>query len=394
MFGLEFFENANRLLERGLAPGREHEPVARLRLAPTPSRVIHRENKLRVLLYEETASATPRAKKKDSPPILLVPSLINRHYILDLMPGKSLVRFLLDQGYTVAVIDWGTPGDEDRFVSFERYVDSYLHRAIAALRRSVGLSPMGGAILIGYCLGGTMAAIHAALRPKNVVGLVALTAPIDFHNSGLLSAWCRTTAYDVKGLLDAYGNAPWSLLQTSFQWLRPTLNASRALHLLRRSKDRDFVDGSTALEVWVNDNVAFPGECYREFIEQFYRENALVNGTFHVGGRKVDFKNLTCPVLNVAASDDHIVPREASDAFRKIAHGDDYTDLLTPGGHIGAVISRKATMNLWPKLDTWLTERFVARDVPVTDNGLMSKVTIKKTSSRRRARPWQDLTQA
>lgn len=348
MWGTEFFENANRLLERREARAK----AAELELAPTPFDVIHRENKLKLLLYRQTSESHPASVRA---PILIIPSLINRHYILDLMPGKSLVRFLLDQGFDVAMIDWGTPGDEDRHVTFERYVDSYIHHAIRALCRETHAEQ---AVLLGYCLGGTMAAIHAALRPENVAGLIALTAPINFHNSGLLSTWCRTRTFDVETLIKACGNAPWHLMQASFQWLKPTLSANRVLHLMRRQADREFIDGSTALDLWANDNVSFPGECYRDFIQQLYRDNGLIEGTLSVGGERVDFSRLACPILNIAASDDHIVPRDASAALRALAAASsDFTDLVTPGGHIGAVISRRATHTLWPQIDHWLKER-------------------------------------
>jgi polyhydroxyalkanoate synthase len=349
MLGFDIWDNGNQLLERT----RTDKHLGKLGLAATPSRVIHKENKLQVRFYEKKP-APGVDLGKTRVPILIVPSLINRHYILDLLPDKSLVRFLRDRGFDVAMIDWGMPGDEDRHVAFERFLDSYINRAIQALARETGCKKP---VLLGYCLGGTMAAIHAAHRPENIAGLITLTAPINFHNSGLLSAWCRSS-HDPRLLIEAFGNAPWHVLQTSFQWLRPTMNAVRSLTMWRRSRDADFIESSMALDIWVNDNVSFPGECYQQMITSLYRDNALINGTLKLYNETVDFERLTCPVLNVAAQDDHIVPLDATQALRTLARSTDYAELLSPGGHIGAVISKKASAVLWPQIANWLESRF------------------------------------
>jgi poly(3-hydroxyalkanoate) synthetase len=149
-------------------------------------------------------------------------------------------------------------------------------------------------------------------------------------------------------------------MQSTFNMLRPTMGAARALSVLKRLKDKDYVDSSLALELWLNDNVSFPGECYREMITALYRENSLVNDTLRLGGtRKVEFKSITCPILNVAASEDHIVPLDASRALAGLTSSEDYTELITPGGHIGAVISKKASAHLWPNMVMWLESRFM-----------------------------------
>jgi polyhydroxyalkanoate synthase len=281
--------------------------------------------------------------------------MINRHYILDLMPDKSLVRHLMAAGYPVAMVDWGAPGDEDRDLPFERYADDYLRRAIRAARLECEAE---SAILLGYCLGGTMAAMHAALRPETIAGLIVLTAPFDFHNSGLLSAWCRTSHSDVGALVGAYGNVPWSLMQNTFQCLRPTSVLSRFLGFHKRIWNDEFLDSFAALETWGNDNVSFPGRCYAEFIRELYQKNGLMKKTLQLSGEIVDLKRIRAPVLNVAASADHIVPREATAPFRDLVSSRDFTDVVAPGGHIGAIVSRKASAGLWTGIEKWLDERF------------------------------------
>jgi polyhydroxyalkanoate synthase subunit PhaC len=344
----ELYEQLRRTwLPPGLA-GR----AARMPVGSTPHNVVWRENKLQLIRYDTGVTA------RHPLPILLVPSLINRHYIFDLLPGKSIAEFLSNAGFAVYAIDWGAPSDEDRLLSIDRYLGGYLPRAMRVAARNVGADQV---VLLGYCLGGTMAAIAAALKPERVHSLIALTTPIDFVDSGLLSAWARSPALDLKTLVAALGNVPWSLLQLSFQMLRPTLGINKAKGLIERIWDDAFVDGVLALETWGNDNVAFPGECYREFIEQLYRGNALRQGTLRVNGARVDLGRIACPVLNVAAQYDNIVPRPSSHALNELVASRDTTELVVPGGHIGAVVSRRAMEQVWPAVQAWILERMLQR---------------------------------
>src|SRR5262249_35157049 len=155
-----------------------------------------------------------------STPILLVPSLINRHTILDLLPDRSFARFFVDEGHDVFVIDWGTPEDEDRYLDFDEIADRFIGRALLRTARAAG-APR--AHVLGYCLGGTLAAIHTAVHQERVASFVALAAPIAFDDGGLLGAWTRTPTFDVGTMVDAFGNVPWPLMQSAFHLLRPTL---------------------------------------------------------------------------------------------------------------------------------------------------------------------------
>src|SRR5205085_7987923 len=123
------------------------------RVGKTPGDVVHEENGWRVLRYRPRAEGV--ALKT---PIVMVPSLINRHYVLDLLPGKSLVEWLVARGHDVFCLDWGTPEDEDRYRDFDD-VDRAIGRALG---RAVKLSGRPRAHLLGYCLGGTLAVMHAA----------------------------------------------------------------------------------------------------------------------------------------------------------------------------------------------------------------------------------------
>ncbi len=339
---------ARELLEkgRGLVSLLAREPP----IAPTPYDVVHRANRVRLLRYRLPGGV----ERRRGAPLVMVPSLINRYYILDLMPGRSLVEYLVGQGFDVYMIDWGRPGPEDRYTSFDEYLAGLLDRAVRCAARLAG-SPR--ASLLGYCMGGTFTAIYAALRPERVQALCALAAPIDFSQAGLLGLWSAARYLDADRLVDSLGNIPWPLLQATFHMLVPTLTAQKLLFLYDKLGDADFADNFLSLESWGNDNVSFPGECFRRYIKDLYQENLLCQGGLYVAGERIELSRVRCPVVNVVALGDHIVPEACATPLTTLAGTSDKALWRRPGGHIGAIVSRSASRELWPALAAWLGER-------------------------------------
>jgi polyhydroxyalkanoate synthase len=316
--------------------------------------VAFQENKWRLLRYRVRPEGLAHRT-----PVLMVPSLINRHYVLDLMPGKSLAAYLVEQGFEVFCIDWGTPGPEDRFLTFDDIVDGALGRA---LRRAARNAPGQKTHVLGYCMGGTLAAIHGAVHPRHLASLVALAAPVRFHDQSLLSVWTRTRGFDVDALVDATGNVPWPLLQASFQMLRPTLTLQKAVTLLDRAWNDEFLDGFLAIETWGNDNVSIPGEFYRRYIGELYQQDLLLERRFRLRGTPVDLAGLTCPTMAVTFEHDAIVPHRSAAALLEACGAAVKEHLHLQGGHVGAVVSRHAARTLWPRLKDF----FAAHEVMPT----------------------------
>jgi polyhydroxyalkanoate synthase len=312
----------------------------------TPADVVHSENKWRLLRYRRKEPA------RYETPVLLVPSLINRHYVLDLLPDKSFVEWLVARGHDVYCIDWGTPSDEDRYLSFDDVCDRYLGRA---------LHKTGKAHVLGYCMGGTLATIHASVHPERFASLVALAAPVRFSEAGVLGVWTQSPAFEPRAMVDALGNVPWQLLQSSFHMLRPTMNLAKMVALVDRAYDDEFLDGFLALETWGSDNVSFPGECWRTWVEDLYRGDALARGTFALSGRPARLEGVTCPLLVVTFEHDAIVPKASATDLSERAGSRDKHALHLPGGHVGAVVSRGASKKLWPALADFWAARDAAR---------------------------------
>ncbi len=328
----------------------------RPKVGVTPADVAWQENKWRLLRYRPRPEG-PQYKT----PVLMVPSLINRHYVLDLMPGKSLTEYLVRQGFEVYCIDWGTPGHEDRYVTFDDLVDRALGRA---LRKASETAPGGQAHVLGYCMGGTLAAIHAAVHPARLASFVALAAPVRFRDDSLLSTWTRTKGFDVDALVDATGTVPWQLLQSAFHMLRPTLTLQKAVTLIDRAWNDEFLDGFFALETWGNDNVSIPGEFYRRYIGELYQKDLLLDGRFTLSGQRVDLARLTCPTMAVTFEHDNIVPAPSAAALLDAIGSTEKQRLHLAGGHVGAVVSKHAAKTLWPKLTDFFARHEVAAEAP------------------------------
>ncbi|MGZ3422549.1 MAG: alpha/beta fold hydrolase [Polyangiales bacterium] len=322
-------------------------------IGATAADVVHRENKWRLLRYRPTTQI--RAQK----PVLLVPSLINRHYVLDLMPGKSFVEYLLAAGFDTYCIDWGTPGDEDRYLDFDEIVDRYLGRALRVTAKTSGAE---NAHVLGYCMGGLMAAIHASVYSSHFASLVAVAAPVRFDDDGLLSAWSRTKTMDPDALVKGLGNVPWQLMQGSFQLLRPTLNLSKTIHMIDRAWDDEYLDGFLALDTWGNDNVSFPGETWRRYIDELYRGDRFVQGTFALSGKPAQMPGITAPTMAVTFEHDNIVPWQSAKALIDHAGAAHKEWLHLPGGHVGAMVSRAASKTVWPKIAAWFAAHDAAHE--------------------------------
>jgi polyhydroxyalkanoate synthase len=323
--------------------------LPKLALAPSSRSTIATEGSARLLCVH---GAPPASRERL--PILLVPSLINRWYILDLRSGNSVVEALTRAGLQVYVLDWGTPGDEDRYLDWDTVV-ARIGRAARIVRKRHRTKRIG---LLGYCMGGTLAAIHAALHPNGIAALVNLAGPIDFSEAGVLGELVDPQHFDADAIADA-GNVHATQMQSGFAALRPTLELSKWVRVADTIHDPAAREAFGALEAWAKDNIAFPGEAYRTYIRELYQENRLVQGTHHVRGQRVDLGNIKCPVLSIVASRDTICPPAAATALGT-ASGSTSADVLTvPGGHVGAVVGSRAARMLYPELASWLSRHLV-----------------------------------
>lgn len=324
---------------------------ARAETGQTPKEVIWTRNKATLYHYE------PAVEKRYRIPLLMVYALINRPYVLDLMPGNSFVEFLVGQGFDVYMLDWGIPGDEDKDLSFEHYVLDYIPRAVAKVLRASHANELS---LLGYCMGGTMTAMYAALRPEALKNLILLTAPIDFtpSNIGLYGLWTSDKYLDPDRVADAFGNIPGDFIDTGNRMLKPITNyVGTYVTMWDRIMQDKSMDTWLAMNKWVNDGIPFPGAAFRQWIREFYQQNKLVKGEICLRGRRVDLANITCSVLNIAGKKDHICTLSQAEATMRLVSSEDKEFFVLDAGHVGLLTGSDAKKHLWPKVREWLSAR-------------------------------------
>jgi polyhydroxyalkanoate synthase len=304
----------------------------------------------RTLLWHYAPSATDAGLA----PVVICYALVNRPTMLDLQPDRSLMRGLLARGLDVWLVDWGYPEAGDRGLSLDDYVNRYLGACLDHVRAACGAPAVN---LLGVCQGGTLSICHAALHPARVRNLVTMVTPVDFHTpDNLLSKWAQKL--DADGLVEAFGNVPGAMLNAAFLALRPLgLTAGKFAGLAAIADDREALANFLRMERWIHDSPDQAGTAFREFMRDFFRENRLVRGGLTVGGRAVEPRRITCPVLNVYALRDHLVPPSASRPLRGLTGSPDYADFEFDGGHIGIYVSRKAQEILPRRIADWLAVR-------------------------------------
>ena len=282
-------------------------------------------------------------------PVLVVPSLVNRAYILDLMAEKSLLRWLAGHGLRPLLVDWGTPGDLERRFTLTDYIAGRLEAALDTAAAAAG-EPMA---LVGYCMGGNLALALAERQPKRVSALALLATPWDFHAERAEQAHLMGALMpSLKAAFSVLGELPVDMLQTLFAALDPLL-ALRKFSRFAELGDsdpraREFV----ALEDWLNDGVPLALPVAEAVLTEWYGENATARGLWRVAGRIVDPGRCTMPSLVVVPAQDRIVPPGSA---RALAAGLPSAEVWTPAlGHIGMVVSREAPRAVWQPLRDWL----------------------------------------
>jgi polyhydroxyalkanoate synthase subunit PhaC len=327
-----------------------------IRVGSTPYEVVLTRGTHRLLRYRRSTPA------KHAQPVLFCYALVNRPFILDLRPGKSVVEKCLECGFDVYLIDWGEPTVSDRTLTLEHYVAGFLAESV----RTISSQTRCPLHLIGYCMGGTMAAIYAATHPDAIHTLTLLAAPIDFGSrESLLNVWAAPENFDVDAFVDAYGNAPAWFLQACFLAMKPVQNLiQKNISFWENIEDPKFLETFFAMEMWVNDNIAVAGEAFREFVKAFYQENRLVRGEFRLCGQLVNLRNIRCPLLLLAAKEDHLVPPSSTTGILPYVSSRDVSSVVVEAGHVGLVVSSKAYQRVWPAATRWLADRSTA-EVPV-----------------------------
>ena len=291
-------------------------------------------------------------------PLLVVYAFINRHYILDLLPEVSVIRNLSKHGFDIYATDWGTPSAYDKDLTIGHFVNSYMDKAIDLIRKNTNSDKVS---LFGYCWGGNLVLMYAALHPKKVKNVVTIATPGDFSaDNTLLSLWTRNVKVDT--LLDAFGNAPSMLLNAAFSLRNPIENIHKYPHFFEQPHGLESTLEFVATETWLYDSPPVIGEIYREFVKCCYQKNLFIKSQMEIydssgSSGLIDLKNITAPFLNVIAQKDDLVAPSSSIALNNAVGSRDKNMIESPSGHVGLIIGQRAHKEVWPKVASWLKDR-------------------------------------
>ncbi len=341
------FERALQRNIKGLGYFASPAPV----LGSSPKDVLISRGTLRLYHYRPMADEVYRV------PLLLVMATTNRGYIFDLAPGQSLVEFLLKAGYDVFMIDWEAPRPEERNLGLDDYVLDFLPSCVDRVVKETGEPEVSVA---GYCFGGVLSLLWAALNPgPPLKNLITFTTPVDFSKMEMFQAWADKRFFDVDKLVDTFGQCPAEMLYTSFDMLRPGARTAGNIRLWDNLWNDEFVKGYRMMDRWSSDMLPLAGRYFKETTEQLMWDNALYEGRMEIAGRKVDLGAIEAPFLHVAAEHDHIVPSAASKPLIGMIGSTDKQEVVLKGGHVSLVAGANAVRRLWPQIDSWLQERSV-----------------------------------
>lgn len=308
----------------------------------------------------------PVSEQRHRIPVLLVPALGIQPWTWDLMPSRSMVRYLMARGYDVYLLDWGKPSLSQRSLGLDTYVNEWMPAAVKSVCEHAEADEVS---LVGYCMGGLLCLMYLGAWPDAPVrNLSTIASPVNFHKSGpfgtimALMSYPALKAHDwfqlrLEPLDTKLFHIPGSLLSLAFKMTNPPGVVSSYLDLVRNISDREYVTEYMTLGQWFNDMVDYPGATVREVIEKMVIRNSLAGGRIHIGERTADFNNIRCSLLAFAGTSDRIVSVHAARDIMRLTASTDKRFEVVPGGHAGVFAGSKAPSHAWRAIADWLAAR-------------------------------------
>ena len=320
-------------------------------LGSTPKDVLASRGTMNLYHYRPLADEIYRV------PILIVMATTNRGYIIDMVPGQSFIEFLLKRGFDVYMLDWTAPRPDEKHLRMEDYVLDFIPDCVRRVQEDSGETDVN---IVGYCFGGVLSLLYASIFADGPLkNLVCFTTPIDFREMKLFQNFSDQRYFNVDQLVDGVGNVPPELILSSFEMLRPASRMVSQVQLWENIWNDEYVKSFRMFDRWATDTLPLAGEYFRQTTKDLMWANKLYNGTMTVGGRAADISKIKVPILHAVAEHDHIVPYDAAKHLIAKIGSSDKEEVMLKGGHVSLVAGPNAIKRLWPKLDSWLSERSV-----------------------------------
>jgi polyhydroxyalkanoate synthase len=324
------------------------EELEKIDVGTTPADVIYSGRKIRILHYK------PTRDKLYPIPLLIVYALINRYYILDLQPDRSWVKRLVDAGFDVYMIDWGTPTLADKHITYYDYVNRYIDRIVDMIRDQTSQEKIS---LQGYCMGGTMSIMYTALHQEKIKNLLTVAPVVDTEKDTTVLG--NTSKHlDVDALIGAYGNCPPEFLYLCYSLLKPFKQGmQKYMNFNSTYNDKNIRENFLRVEKWLYDTPPIPGATFKQWIKDIYQANLLPKNMLRLEDELVDLRKINVPLYNIVASDDHLVSPECSIPLNYHVSSTDEYFKVYPTGHIGLIASSYSQKIVLRDLIEWLKQR-------------------------------------
>ena len=293
-------------------------------------------------------------------PVLVLPSLINRAYVLDLLPERSMLQYFSTAGLHPYLLDWGYPSHLEQNFNLDAYCSRRLLPALAAVAVHSGHKPT----LLGYCMGGTLAAGLAA-QTTQISGLVTIGAPWSFELSKGMPGQMRTASHllgiskveaTLSQIAEVFGFIPVEILQSLFAMINPIQAARKFRRFAKMDQNSLEARIFVALEDWLADGVPLTAPLAQDVMVNWQLRDAAACGKWNLMGQRVDPRQATCPAMIVSGTKDTIAPPEQTVPLARALPS--ATSLQVDMGHVSMVTGRHAQKSVWQPIAEFITGHF------------------------------------
>ncbi|MCQ8896703.1 alpha/beta fold hydrolase [Limnobacter humi] len=304
-------------------------------------------------------SVVPVSKTRNPIPLVLVAPLAVNMYVYDLLPERSLVRYLMAQGFDVYLVDWGCPTRKQAGLTLNDYIADFLPDCLKAVREHSGSRKLN---LQGWSMGGGMVLAYTALfKDTDIHSIVTYGTPIDGHANGAIGKQYQKLAHVLKTARLNFRKVPAKLLYTpgwanviGFKLLDPVGSLKGYWSLFTQLDNRDYVAQHANQAAFIDSLEAYPGGALRDWFCSIWLENETARGQFKVGKQVAYFADIQCPVLGVAGKSDNLANVSCCKAIVNVVGSDAKEFFIGPGGHIAIMSGKDAPHTIWAKTVSWI----------------------------------------
>lgn len=311
-------------------------------------------------------SRLPIERRQHPVPLVIVPPLGVTSDVFDLLPQRSLVRYMAARGFRVYEIDWGKPRKEHAHLGLEDYADRFFSTALARIRRHAGCEEVS---LMGWCMGGLLCLLHQGLeQDPHIRNIITVASPIDMRGAGLLGnvgkavngpaqLLRRYTALRLDMLNPERLHAPPFMTTLAFKMTDPVGSVTTYWDLLTHLSDREFVESYSTTSDYLNRMLLYPGGVIRDMTVKVAVDNKLAAGRIEVGDRVAALDRIDCPMLVFAGETDRLVSPDIARKLVDVVASTDKEFRVAPGGHMGVILGSRAQDIVWKQSADWLATR-------------------------------------